>query len=120
MTDRDSSLGVGNARTHMELAARLTEDVGPERARELLDMHEAIDDGELHGHFRLDRQMDVINNDVGIQIRIEIRDELSTNERLFYGLGTGGFQEDATYSPQELDRLMDQAIESGNAVWITP
>jgi hypothetical protein len=104
----------------MELAARLTADVGPERARELLDMHEAIDDGELHGHFRLDRQMDVINNDVGIQIRIEIRDELSTNERLFYGLGTGGFQEDATYSPQELDRLMDQAIESGNAVWITP
>ena len=104
----------------MELAARLTVDLGPDRARELLDMHEAIDEGELHGHFGLDRQMDVINNDVGISIGIQIRDELSANEQIFYGLGTGGFQEDATYSPQELEQMMDEAIENGDAVWITP
>ena len=69
--NRDGTLG--NAQKHILLAAALTWSRGEEEAREILDAHENIVNGRLlDGQgFGVHRQMDLINNETGIQLGLD-------------------------------------------------
>jgi hypothetical protein len=64
---------LGNAQKHVLLAATLTWVHGEECAREILLAHENILDGELLDGQTFDaaRQMDLVNNEIGIQLGVE-------------------------------------------------
>jgi hypothetical protein len=68
---------LGNGRRHVLLAALLTWQFGEERARSVLEAHENIRDGELlAGQDFDDRRMtDLINNEIGIALGKQFRDE---------------------------------------------
>jgi hypothetical protein len=73
LSDREDGT-LGNAQKHVLLAATLTWVYGEDHAREILYAHENILHGELLEGQEFDefRQMDLVNNEVGIQLGLEM------------------------------------------------
>jgi hypothetical protein len=99
---------VYNAQVHMMVAAALTMELGADKAREVLDIHENILNGQAMGTFDAYRQMDIINNDIGIGIG-----ELVTSE--FINVP----KEDPRIA-ERVQQLVALAIETKDAVWFKP
>jgi RHS repeat-associated protein len=115
--------GTENATQHMFIAARLVVAYGDEgKAREVLNMHESILELEgelfLHAGWNDERKMDIINNEVGIAIGLDVLDRWG-EEQTACLMGTcgssGGFAEADAVAYLEAQAQL--AIDNGQAVW---
>jgi RHS repeat-associated protein len=121
-TPNDSS---ENARTHMTLAAKLTIALNGdvEAARELLDAHEMIVQGELVADSMNDaRMMDLINNELGVQIGLDYLEyERSVGESMAQcmceaGMALAGIE--PASSAEYIYTATSSIIERQGAVWL--
>ena len=129
-----------NARVHMILSALTTIMAGDgDIAKDLLDAHENIYKGELYGEFGANRQMDLINNRLGMRIGMEVLQGRSGDEDADdMGSAIGGLSSPGPALPvgdisrsisdqliseqerQEIDRLVEHYIATETAVWLEP
>ena len=115
--------GQENARQHIYIAARLVVAMGEDRARTILNMHESIlkEDGTLTlgAAWNDARKMDVINNEVGVSIGLEVLDRYGEPGEacsMATCVLAGGFYDDDAVG--YLEQRTTQVIDSGRAVWI--
>jgi hypothetical protein len=105
-----------NAFQHILLAANLTAFLGPVDARAILDAHENIRGGTPFGPWDEARMMDLINNEVGIDIGVQMIDQ----DDSLIGLQEAPFlSSDALiFREPVLAQATYQAIVDGRAVWL--
>jgi RHS repeat-associated protein len=116
--------GPENARQHLYIAARLTVEFGEKDARTILNVHEGIrlENGNYNEYAGWNdaRKMDLINNEVGIEIGLEVLDRYGPPRSVCaYGgncVTVGGFYEDAAV--QFMRERATAELNGGKAVWL--